>query len=414
MKNKFNLRFKIQNSRFKIPRIRLVRGSWLLALVSCLLIFSCNTKPTEIIGENEFYTCSMDPQVMEKQPGLCPICKMPLVKVLIDKTSLHLIKLSDEQIKLANIKTDTVRMGSIGNERTLTGVFTINQNLQQQVSSRFNGRIEKIYFKIAGQEIKEGEIIYEIYSRELMLAEEEYLLTLNEFGTVSANNNELIESAKNKLLLWGLTQEQIKKLEKEKEAKIINPVYSKVNGTITEIPYKEGDEINEGSIIFKLADLSTLWVEAQVYSNELDFINEGEKLQIIPEAFPEEIMDGTIDFSNPELQTGTKINVIRIKISNTRKQFIPGMLAYVVLKSKVKDAITIPIDAIIQSGKKTHVWIRNNDGSFEARQVQSGIQTKTNIEIISGLKVGEAVVTSGAYLLYSDYVFKRGTEPLNN
>ena len=144
------------------------------------------------------------------------------------------------------------------------------------------------------------------------------------------------------------------------------------------------------------------------------FRSEGEKLQIIPEAFPEEIMDGTIDFSNPELQTGTKINVIRIKISNTRKQFIPGMLAYVVLKSKVKDAITIPIDAIIQSGKKTHVWIRNNDGSFEARQVQSGIQTKTNIEIISGLKVGEAVVTSGAYLLYSDYVFKRGTEPLNN
>ena len=210
-----------------------------------MILLSCNNKPKEVIGENEFYTCSMDPQVMEKQAGPCPICKMPLSKVLIDKTQLHLIKLSKEQIRLANIKTDTVKMGSIGNERTLTGIFTINQNLQQQISSRFNGRIEKLYFKIPGQEIKEGELIYEVYSRELMLAQEEYLLTLDKssrlFGTESSNDNTLIESAKNKLLLWGLTQDQIKKLEQDKEAKIINHVYSKVAGTITEIPYKVGD-----------------------------------------------------------------------------------------------------------------------------------------------------------------------------
>lgn len=380
-----------------------------------LIMVSCNNKPKEVIGENEFYVCSMDPQVMEKQMGMCPICKMPLSKMTIDKSQINLIKLSEEQIKLGNIKTDTVRMGNIGEERTLTGVFTVNQMLLRQVSSRFNGRIEKLYFKIPGQEINEDELIYEVYSRELMLAEEEYLFAIDKSKllSVSENSTGIIESAKNKLLLWGLTNEQINKLGEEKAGKIINPIYSKAAGTITEIQFKEGDYINEGSTIFKLADLSTLWVEAQVYSNELDLITEGDKLQVIPEAFPEETIEGVIDFSNPALQNNTKVNLIRIKIPNARKQFIPGMMAFVELKAKTKSAITLPVEAVIQNGKKSHIWIRNHDGSFEARAVEIGSQTKTQIEILSGLETGEVAVISGAYLIYSDYVFKTGTYPLS-
>ena len=408
-----NNRIKNQESRIKLGRISVRFGVWSLIFGSWFLSLSCNNIPKEAIGENEFYVCSMDPQVMEKEPGPCPICKMPLSKVVIDKTALHLIKLSDEQIRLANIKTDTITMGSIGDERTLTGVFTVNQNLLKQVSSRFNGRIEKLYFKIPGQEIKEGELIYEVYSRELMLAEEEYLFAIDKSKILSGSNT-IIESAKNKLLLWGLMEEQIKKLEEDKEAKIINPIYSKASGTITEIQYKEGDYINEGSTIFQVADLSELWVEAQVYSNELDLIKEGEKLAVIPEAFPEEVIEGEIDFSNPELQRETKINLIRIKVSNKRKQFIPGMMAFVMLQSKPKQAITLPVEAVIQIGKKSHVWIRHTDGSFEARQVDIGIQTKTKIEIVSGIESGDIVVISGAYSLNSEYIFKRGTNPVMN
>jgi Cu(I)/Ag(I) efflux system membrane fusion protein len=370
-----------------------------------LILVSCNNKPKEVLGANEFYVCSMDPQVMEKQPGLCPICKMQLTKAIIDNSQMNLLKLSDEQIKLGNIKTDTVKMGSIWDEKTLTGTFTVNQNLVQQISSRFNGRIEKLYYKIPGQQVKEGDLIYEVYSRELMLAEEEFL---------SASSTSLIESAKNRLLLWGLNDSQIEKLSRENEAKIVNPIYSKVSGTITEIPYKEGDYINEGSTIFKLADLSSLWVEAQAYTSDLNTLNLGDKVQISTEAFPDEIIEGTVDFSNPELQSESKINLIRIKISNTQRKFIPGMMAFVVLKSKPHPAITLPVDAVLQNGKFSHVWIRNKDGSFEARKVEIGIQTQAQIEIISGLNENEMVVTSGAYLLYSDYVFKRGQYPLEN
>ncbi len=383
-----------------------------LVLLVLLCASSCNNKTKEIIAENEFYTCSMDPQIMEKQAGMCPICKMPLAKVMIDKSQIRLIHLSDEQMKLGNIQTDTLRIDSIWNEKTLSGVFTINQNCQQQISSRFNGRIEKLYFKIPGQEIKEGDLIYEVYSRDLMQAEEEYLFALNNNKALGANGY-LIEPAKNKLLLWGLTDNQIRELEEQKQARIINPIYSKVSGTATEISFKEGDYISEGSSLFKLADFSSLWVEAQVYTNELQLIEKGAKLQVIPEAFPEEVMEGEIDFSNPELQAETKINLIRIKIENKRKQFLPGMMVFVLIKTKPEPAVSLPIDAVIQSGQQSHVWLRNKDGSFEARKVNTGIQTNAKIEILNGLKEGEIVVTSGAYLIYSDYVFKKGIYPLN-
>ncbi|MBI3510229.1 MAG: efflux RND transporter periplasmic adaptor subunit [Bacteroidetes bacterium] len=377
-----------------------------------LLLFSCRGKPKEKIGANEYYVCSMDPQVMEKQPGPCPLCKMPLSKVTIDTTE-NVVRLSKEQIRLGNIQTNIVKYDSIGEEKTLTGVFAINQNSQQQVSSRFNGRIEKLYRKIPGQSISEGDLIYDVYSRDLMQAEQEYIFALDRINSLSGstNNKELSESAKNKLVLWGLTEKQIDSLVISKNATIVNHIYSKVSGTITEIPFREGDYIDEGSTIFKLADLSSLWVEAQIYSGELGTFEFGDQAEITPEAFPDETIEGEIDFANPSLQPETKINLLRIRVSNAKKEFIPGMMAFVVLRSKTKKAITLPTDAVIQNGKFSHIWIRIKDGTYQARKVETGIQTKTKIEIISGLSEGEEVVTSGAYLVYSDYVFARGKYP---
>ena len=268
-----------------------------------VILVSCNSKPKEILREDEFYLCSMDPQVMEKLPGLCPICKMPLAKTTIDNSKWNLIKLSKDQIKLGNITTDTVRMGTVFDEKTLTGIVAVNENLVQEISSRFAGRIEKLYYKIPGQEVKVGDLIYEIYSRDLMLAEEEY---------IAAGNNALKMSSKNRLLLWGLTEDQIGNLAKGNEAEIVTPIYSKVSGTITDIPNKEGDYVDEGSVIFKLADLHSLWVEAQIYASDMNGLSEGDHVIVTTEAFPEEVIDGTVDFMNPEFQSESKISLIRV------------------------------------------------------------------------------------------------------
>lgn len=389
--------------RIRKTFLLLASGFWLLA---------CNNKPKEVLAENEYYVCSMDPQVLEKQSGMCPICKMPLAKTTIDKNQLNVITLNEEQMKLANVKVDTVRMSSIGNETVLNGVFAVNENITQQISSRVEGRIEKLYRKVLGEEIKAGEPVYDLHSRELMLAQEQYLIIIEKSKFLGGAN--VVASAKNKLLLWGLTQKQISELEKTKQSKMTTTVYSKVSGTITEIPVKEGDNVNEGTKIYALADLNSLWVEAQVYSSELGLLEEGKKVEIIPEGMPEEITEGVITFSNPQLQAESKINLVRIEVDNSRKKFKPGMQAYVILYPEEKQAIVLPVDAVIREANHATVWIQNKNGSFESRMVETGIENKFRIEITSGLKVGDKAVVSGAYLINSEYIFKRGMMPMEN
>jgi Cu(I)/Ag(I) efflux system membrane fusion protein len=390
------------------------RGYALFFVVSLMFALpSCKNKKAEQIGENEFYVCSMDPQIMEKQPGPCPICKMPLTKTIIDKSQMQFIKLNDEQMELGNIKVDSVRSSFISRENTLTGTFGINQNKTEQVSAKINGRIDQLYYKILGEQVNEGDKLYDLYSRELLLAQEEYLLVFEKSKLLNEGGKVILTSAKNKLLLWGLNEQQIKELETTKQTKITNTIYSKISGVITEISLKEGDYVNEGTKIYKLADLSSLWVEAQLYSNELGYLLEGGMVDIIAEAYPDERIKGNIFFINPELQEQSKINLVRVEVDNSRHLYKPGMQAYVILKSDQKKSIVLPMNAVLQNAKENVVWVQIEKGKFEARAVTIGIQNKDKIEITSGLKAGDFVVVSGAYLLNSEYVFKRGVTPMD-
>lgn len=325
---------------------------------------------------------------------------------------MQIINLNAEQMKLANVKVDSVKISSIGNETVLNGVFTINQNKTEQISARINRRIENLYHKIIGEEIRAGEPAYDLYSQDLYLAQEEYLISFEKAALLGVNS--LIAAAKNKLILWGLSKKQIAKLEKTKKANITNTIYSSVSGTITEIPMKDGDIVSEGTKIYQLADLSTLWVEAQVYSTELSILTEGKKVEIIPAAFPEEITEGTIIFANPELQGQSKINLVRVELKNPSGKFKVGMQAYVIHYSEERKAIVLPVDAVIRGSRQAVVWVQNKNGGFESRKVQTGIENKYQIEIVSGLNVGERVVVSGAYLINSEYIFKLGMMPMGD
>ncbi len=373
---------------------------------------SCNNKPKEVLGENEYYACSMDPQVLEKQSGMCPICKMPLAKITLDKNQMHIIKLNAEQMKLANVKVDSVQLSSIGRETVLNGIFSVNQNKTEQISVRINGRIDKLYHKVVGEEIKAGEPVYDLYSRDLYLAQEEYLIAIEQSELLGGKS--IISASKNKLLLWGLSEKQIALLEKSKEAKITNTIFSPVSGTIVDIPQKEGDIVAEGTKIYQLADLNTLWVETQVYSNELGLLGEGKKVEVVPDAYPEEATDGVIVFANPELQLQSKINLVRVEVKNPKGKFKVGMHAFVIHHTEEKQAIVLPVDAVVRDAKQSVIWIQNKNGGFELRKVETGIENKYRVEIISGLKVGEKVVVSGAYLINSEYVFKKGMMPMGD
>lgn len=378
-----------------------------------IILFSCGSK--QVANDpNIYFTCSMHQQIHENKPGKCPICFMDLTKVTIDPKQKNKIVLSETQIQLANIVIDTLKTGKISEEIQLHAKITINENNVKTINSRISGRIDKLYFKNSGDVIKTGDLLYELFSNELLSAQKDYLIAKDR---LKANGNnadyaQIVNSAKNKLLLWGLTENQIEKLQSINDLKNTVSIYSKMSGTIQEISINEGDYVNEGTTVFKIVDLSTLWIEAQVFSNETDYVNENKAVDFVVSAFPNEKLHGKISFVSPELQNESKISIARIEIDNPANKYQSGMLAIINVQTQEKKGLVLPLNAVLQSGKGAKVWIQNIDKNFEIRLVTIGIQNSEFVEILSGLKEFEKVVVSGAYLLNSEFVLKNGSEPI--
>jgi Cu(I)/Ag(I) efflux system membrane fusion protein len=383
-----------------------------------LFLASCKGKKEVGKDTDMYYTCSMDPQVIAYKPGKCPICHMeltPVKKTNGDKKDE--IQLSDQQIQLGNILTDTIRTGTIGNQLVLTATLNFDPMKSSSVSSRVMGRIEKLYFKNLGDYVKHGSPLYDLYSEELNNAKQEYLLTLDKKKIFASETvidfDQLLQSAKNKLLLWGMSEAQIQELSANGKAAPVTTFYSTASGYITILDIREGDYIMEGGTIVKLADLSRLWAEAQVYTSQLADIDRFSTATVLFPDFDGKEIKGRIEFVNPEINSDSRINLIRVSISNADNQLKPGMPAYVLLKSPQRKTMTLPIDAVIRDGKGATVWIQTGDRIFKSVMVQTGLESDERIEIKSGLTIGDIVVIRGAYLLNSEFIFKKGSNPMS-
>jgi len=382
-----------------------------------LLIISCNSKKEEEHVETDvYYTCSMDPQVVELKPGKCPICKMPLTEIKKSNNGdKDEIQLSDQQLQLGNIRVDTIRSGMIGDKMILTATLSTDQMKTTSVSARVMGRIDKLYFRNVGDYVKKGEKLFDLYSEELNNAKQEYQLALEKkktLGNSIIDFDQLIKSARTKLQLWGLNDAQIRELEKETFSKPLTSFYSPASGFITSLDVLEGQYVMEGGTIIRLADLSTLWAEAQVYNSQLSQLDLQSVAEVQFPDFPGKSTKGKIEFVNPEINPETRITLFRVIIPNAGNQLKPGMSAYVLLKGKQHSSLTLPTDAVIQDGKGATVWLQTEKNTFKNKMVEIGMEDNGNIEIKSGLKAGDRVVVSGAYLLNSEYVFKKGTTPM--
>ena len=385
-------------------------------LIPALFFSACKSKKEQTPANPDvYYTCSMDPQVKENKPGKCPVCKMEMtpVKKSSAGTIMDEIELSEQQVQLGNIRMDTIRNGSIGDQMVLTATLNFDQQKENAVSSRVMGRIEKLYYKNIGDYVSKGVKLFDLYSEELNNAKQEYLLALEKQKTLDnsvIDFSQLVQSAKNKLLLWGMSESQIMELSKNKKATPLTSFYSNISGYITSLDIKEGDYVTEGGTIVLLADLSTLWAEAQVYSSQLSSIDKGGQAIV---QFPEgKEVKGKIEFINPEINPDTRINLIRVSIPNPGNQLKPGMQAYVIIKNREHKSLSLPIDAVIRDNKGASVWVQIKGNKFKYKMVEIGSENNDRVEIKSGLKDGDVVVISGAYLLNSEYIFKIGSNPM--
>lgn len=359
-------------------------------------------------GADEYYTCSMDPQVVENKPGNCPICHMQLIKVKKNNLKEGQIKLSEQQIKLGNITFDTLRVQEIAKEISLTGKVNIDQNLAEAVSARIQGRIEKLAVKNVGDYIKKGQLLYEIYSEDLNVAQQEYLFAMQKQPQLQS----FAEAAKSKLLLYGMTELQISHLNISKQVMLSVPYLANADGYVSEISTAEGNYVSAGKVLFRIASFNSLWVETQVYLPYLPFIENNTEATFSIPASGEKTFTGKVIFVDPQVQSPKRFVLARFQITNSSAEIKPGMMANITIKTEKVNALALPVDAVIQNSISTNVWVLNRDGVFENKMVITGIQNSSMVEIKSGLSLGDAVVITGAYLLNSEYVFKKGANPM--
>ncbi len=360
-----------------------------------------------------YYTCPMHPSVISSSPGSCPVCNMSLIKVE-KKANSHeghkgnFITLDKRQQFLAGIETDTVKFKTIMPASTILGTVAIDEKLVTTISSRVKGRIDKLYIKSSGEYIRKGNPVYGIYSEQLFADEKEFL-ALSEKKKPGSNSNKLIDdmlsAVINKLLLWGLTENQITEIAKSKAASPQITFYSKEEGYVTDVLVKEGMYVDEGTTLLKISGLTQVWVEAQIYTNEK--VIDNSSFQIYSATSPDEVYNGRLVFNNPSVEAGRKIQLLRIRVDNAKNKLIPGMMVNVNPTKSTQPVLAVPKSAILLEKMKT-VWIKIDETTFEQRMVETGTENKLFIEILSGIKEGEIIVTSGAYLISSEFILKSG------
>jgi Cu(I)/Ag(I) efflux system membrane fusion protein len=392
-----------------------------MLLMLFVVLVSCNSKNKEdhighkMADETIFYTCSMDPQVKEDKPGKCPICHMGLTPIKNNNADPNEISLSKQQIRLGNISTQTISKSESSLEQNYTGVLTINQEKVNTVSTRAMGRIERLYFKTIGEYVKKNEPVYSLYSEDIAIAKQDYFTAykqLNMPGDFGKNAQNMLKAAKQKLLFFGLTNAQIESIKTKVEVSPYTIFYSTSNGYISEIVATEGSYMMEGSAVIKLADLNSLWLETQVNVNYAKNVDLGQNAKVVFPDFPDKNINARVSFVNPEINSDTRLLLIRLEISNQSLQLKPGMQAVVKLTQSNVKGFFIPIDAVIREEKASYIWIEKRAGVFENVMVETGAEIDGMIEIKSEIDPLKKVVVSGAYAINSEYKFRKGSDPM--
>ena len=394
--------------------------STIIVLLFFAVSISCseqkeNDHSTHSDMANVFYTCSMDPQVKEDKPGKCPICHMELTPIQSDDTKANEIKLSDQQIQLGNITTQTFVATQNNLDQSYTGTLTFDQDKIKTISARAMGRIEKLYFKTLGEFISKNQPVYDLYSEDIAIAKQDFVSAYRQLslpGDFGKNADRLLLAAKQKLQFYGLNDRQIESLKTSKEVSPYTTFYSVTSGYINEISVTEGSYVMEGTEILITADLTSLWLETQVNINYANGFKVGQQAKVSFNDFPDKSVNATISFVNPEINPDTRLLLIRMKIENKNLQLKPGMQAAAnITRSNIK-GLFIPVDAVIREEKATYIWLEKTPGVFENQMVNTGIEINGLIEIKSSMDSLKNVVITGAYAINSEYKFRKGSDPM--
>nr|WP_321222001.1 efflux RND transporter periplasmic adaptor subunit [uncultured Psychroserpens sp.] len=355
----------------------------------------------KVAETNQMWTCSMHPQIMQPEPGDCPICGMDLIPAESSADGLlaDQFKLTENAMALANIQTTVVGKGKIdGNTIKLSGKIAENEEANAVQVSYFSGRIERLNVSFTGEEVRKGQLLATIYSPELYAAQQELITA----SSLKESQPALYKAVRNKLKLWKLSEKQINQIEETQKVKENFPVYATVSGTVTEKLVEQGDYIKQGQPLLKIANLNTVWANFDVYENQIDLFKKGQEVLVTTNAYANKEFKGKVDFIDPILNTKTRTVTLRVVLNNKNDVFKPGMFVTANIErvsSSNDKVLTIPASAVLWTGERSVVYLKTNPDQtvFEMREVVLGNQIGNEYEVLEGLFVGNEIVTNGTF-----------------
>ena len=375
-------------------------------LLGWLLFGGSSIKETEhnhdaVSETNQMWTCSMHPQIMQPDPGDCPICGMDLIPAESSSDGLlaDQFKLTENAMALANIQTTIVGKGNVdGNTIKLSGKIAENEEANAVQVSYFSGRIERLNVSFTGEEVRKGQLLATIYSPELYAAQQELITA----SSLKESQPALYKAVRNKLKLWKLSESQINQIEETGEVKENFPVYATVSGTVTEKLVEQGDYIKQGQALLKIANLNTVWANFDVYENQIEVFKKGQEVLVSTNTGANKKFKGKVDFIDPILNTKTRTVTLRVVLNNKNDVFKPGMFVTANIErvsSNSDEVITIPVSAVLWTGERSVVYLKTNPDqtTFEMREVVLGNQIGNEYEVIEGLFIGNEIVTNGTF-----------------
>jgi Cu(I)/Ag(I) efflux system membrane fusion protein len=386
------------------------------------LLFKNNGETTQ----SEVYTCPMHPQIVQDHPGQCPICGMDLVLKTqtgdeqsghdITNLDVHAVKLSPSQQILANVQTETVKIKQFSGEKTFNGYVKINEKNLAHISTPVMGKIVRMFVNFEGESIRAGQPVFELYSPDLVSTQKEFVLALENYDRIVKSGNEfatgqaksLVDASWYRLSQWEMTPAQIEEIQRTREIRNTITVYSKYSGIVTKKYVQEGHWPMAGEIIYDVADLSTVWVIANVYESDVQYIKNGQGAEITAASYPGETFNARINFVDPIFDAASRTLQVRIDVSNKNNKLKPDMYVKVKVNTFYSQNTAVPKNAVLRMGENDIVYVEKEEGVYEPKVVRIGYEQDGYYEVLSGLREGEIVVTSGGFLIDSESQIQRG------
>lgn len=357
----------------------------------------------------EVWTCSMHPQIRLPGPGQCPICGMDLIPVEMgtseDSSSPRELSLSPAARKLAEIEVAPVERKSVAVEVRMVGKVQFDETRLAYISSRVDGRIDRLYANFVGMPVKAGDSLADLYSPELVAAQQELLQAVKSTGSPEASAS-LLKATRERLRLWGLTDEQVAEIEQSGIVRDHVTFVSPIGGIVVEKEAREGQYVQTGTRLFTVADLSRMWVQLDAYESDLAWLRTAQAVELQTEAYPGETFKGPITFISPVLDPMTRTVKVRVEVANTHGRLKPEMFVHAVVQSFVAGKgtelpLVIPASAPLVTGKRAVVYVAvpDKEHTYEGREVELGPRAGDFYLVRAGLQEGAQVVTRGAFKL---------------